>query len=131
MPTRRQRSADADRLVAQFEPKVQALIAAARAALLAAFPKTEESADLPARVLGYAYGPGYKGIVATLILSKTGVKIGVPYGAALPDPKGLLTGAGKVHRHIVITSATQLRAPATKAVLKAALSAWRSRTGHT
>jgi hypothetical protein len=129
MPTNRQRSADADRLVARYEPQTQALIAAARATLLAAFPKAEESVDLQARLLGYAYGPGYKGTVATLILSKTGVKIGIPYGAALSDPEGLLTGAGRVHRHIAITHAAQLRAPATKAVLKAALTAWRTRMG--
>jgi len=117
--------------VAQYGPQTQALIAAARAALLAAFPNAEETVDLQARVLGYGYGPGYKGIIATLILSKTGVKIGIPYGAALPDPEGLLTGAGRVHRHIAITSATQLRAPATKATLKAALCAWRTRLGGT
>lgn len=98
---------------------------------MAAFPNAEESADLKARVIGYVYGPGYKGTVATLILSKTGVKIGIPYGATLPDPEGLLTGVGKVHRHIAITKATQLRTPATKAVLKAALNAWRTRTGKT
>ena len=131
MPTHGKRSADVDRLVIQYNPQTQALITAARAALLSAFPKAEESVDLQARVLGYACGPGYKGIIATLILSKTGVKIGIPHGAALPDPEGLLAGAGKVHRHIAITSAMQLRAPATKAMLKAALSAWRSRLSDT
>ena len=131
MSTRNKRSADVDHLVTQYEPQTQALITAAREALLAAFPQAEESADLQAHVLGYGYGPGYKGIIATLILSKTGVKIGIPYGAALADPEGLLTGAGKVHRHIAITGAKQLRAPATKAVLKAALSAWRSRISDT
>ena len=29
-------------------------------------------------------------MVATLILSKTGAKIGIPYGATLPDPASLL-----------------------------------------
>ncbi len=58
--------------------------------------------------LGYNYCRGYKGTVATLILSKTGVKIGVPYGASLPDAMHLLAGAGKVHRHVAITEAAQL-----------------------
>jgi hypothetical protein len=45
----------------------------------AAFPGATETPDLQARLLGYSYGPGYKRTVATLILSKTGVKIGIPY----------------------------------------------------
>jgi len=51
-------------------------------------------------VVGYGYGPGYKGPVCTLILSKTGVKLGLPYAAALSDPDGLLEGTGKVHRFV-------------------------------
>jgi hypothetical protein len=44
-------------------------------------------------------------MVCTLILSKSGVKLGLVGGAALSDPYGLLAGTGKVHRHV------QLRAP--------------------
>ena len=50
-------------------------------------------------------GDRYKGMVCTLILSKSGVKVGLVGGAALSDPYGLLAGPGKVHRHV------QLRAP--------------------
>jgi hypothetical protein len=89
-------STEADRLVAADPASTQALITAARVALRAVFPDATESVDRKARVLGYCYGPGYTGTVATLILSKTGVKIGVPYGAQLPDPAGLLAGEGKV-----------------------------------
>ena len=46
------------------------------------------------------YSPGSKGTVCALILSKTGVKIGLFRGSELPDPKGLLRGSGKVHRHV-------------------------------
>jgi len=121
-------SPEADQLVATYPAPTQALITAARAALLATFPKATESADAKARLLGYGYGPGYKGTVATLILSKTGVKIGVPYGAQLADPTGLLTGEGKVHRHIPIETAAQLSSPALKTLLKAAFSAWKARS---
>jgi hypothetical protein len=120
-----------DQLVATYPEPIQALINATRAALLAAFPKAAESVDSKARVLGYGYGPGYKGTVATLILSKTGVKIGVPYGAQLADPAGLLTGQGKVHRHIPIEAAAQLKSSALEALLKAALNAWEARSALT
>lgn len=51
---------------------------------------------------GYSYGPGDTGTVATLSLSKTGVKIGIPYGSSLPDPAHLLAGEGKFDRHVAI-----------------------------
>jgi Domain of unknown function (DU1801) len=115
-------------LIGQYDPELQKLINAARNALALAFPRATETPDTKARVIGYCYRPGYKGTVATLILSKTGVKIGIPYGAHLPDPSSLLAGEGKVHRHIAVTELAQLKAPAVKALLKETLSAWQART---
>ena len=120
--------AELDRLVATYPASTQALINATRAALLKAFPRAAESVDTKARLLAYSYGPGYKGTVATLILSKAGVKIGIPYGAELADPAGLLTGEGKVHRHVPIETAAQLKGSALEALLMAALSAWNARS---
>src|SRR4051812_39303914 len=93
-------SAEIEILIKQYDPEIQKLTNAARKTLRAAFPRATETADLKAHLVGYSYGPGYKGTVATLILSKKGVKIGIPYGATLPDPKHLLAGEGKVHRHV-------------------------------
>jgi hypothetical protein len=80
-------SAQIDVLIDQYGPEIQKLINSTRRTLRAAFPGCAETADSKARLLGYSYGPGYKGTVATLILSKKGVKIGVPYGASLKDPQ--------------------------------------------
>jgi hypothetical protein len=115
--------------IRQYDAEIQTLINAAGSTLRAAFPGATETADPKARLLGYSYGPGYKGTVATLILSKTGVKIGVPYGASRPDPARLLACQGMVHRHVAVTASAQLKAPALKALLKDSLSAWRERTG--
>ena len=93
------------------------------------FPRATEGSDRSARVLRYSYGPEYKGTVETLILNKTGVKIGIPYGTQLPDPTGLLAGEGKVHRHVAVAEPAQLKNPALKSLLKEALNAWRARTG--
>ena len=43
---------------------------------------------------------GLSGNVCTLILSKSGVKLGLVHGSELADPNGLLEGSGKVHRNI-------------------------------
>lgn len=117
------------KLVAQYPAATQALIAAARRTLAKAFPKAEETADLEARLLSYSHGPGYKGVVATLILSQDAVKIGIPFGATLPDPARLLAGAGKVHRHVAIASAVDLERPALARLLAANLAAWGRRAG--
>jgi hypothetical protein len=120
-------SAPADLWIQQYDPAIQQLINAARSTLRAAFPGAAETADSKARLFGYSYGPGYKGTVATLILSKTGVKIGIPYGASFRDPAHLLAGEGKIHRHVAVTEAAQLEAPALKALFKEALRACRAR----
>ena len=113
-----------------YPASTRALIALARATLLAALPNATESVDATARVLGYGYGPGYKDTVATLILSKTGVKIGIPFGARLADPEGLLTGQGKVHRHIPIETAAQLKSRALESLLRSAYGSWEARSAR-
>lgn len=117
-------------LIGQYEPEIQRLIHAARRTLCVVFRGAAESSDPQAHLLGYSYGPGYKGTVATLILSKTGVKIGIPYGSSLPDPDHLLAGEGKVHRHVAIKHTAELNAPGLRALLQNALKAWEIRTGQ-
>ena len=56
--------------------------------------------------------------------------MGLARGAELADPKGLLEGAGKVHRYVRIETAADLRKPGLKPLVKAALAAWRKRTGQ-
>lgn len=58
---------------------------------------------------GYAYGLGYRGLGCTLLLSQSGVKLGLNKGADLKDPQGLLRGSGKVHRHVQFQSPKDLK----------------------
>src|SRR3954470_21454377 len=97
-------AAEAEAIFARFPPAVGEIARAARALLLARLPEAEEQPDAAANVVGYGYGPGYKGLIATIILSKGGVKLGFTKGAGLPDPHGLLEGSGKVHRYFVLAS---------------------------
>ena len=64
-------------------------------------------------MIAYSYGPGCKGLVCTLILSRKGVKLGIVRGSELPDPKQLLEGSGKVHRFVQLNAPADLKhAPA-------------------
>lgn len=116
-----------DAFLARYPEPVQALVAAARALLQDALPGAAETLDASAKLLAYRYAPGYKGLVCTLILSQTGVKLGIFRGAELPDPRHLLAGAGKVHRHVQLRTTADLKQPGLRPLLKVALAAWRKR----
>jgi hypothetical protein len=113
--------------LAAYPPEVSDLALAARILLGEALPGATETLDESARVIGYRYGPGYKGVVCTLILSRTGVKLGIARGAEIPDPKRLMGGSGKVHRLVRLRSIADLKRPGLKPLLKAALAAWQER----
>jgi hypothetical protein len=100
---------------------------AARDFLAEALPGATETLDGSAKLLGYSYGPGYKGLVCTLLLSQTSVKLGISRGSELPDPKQLMQGSGKVHRHVQLRRTADLKRPGLKPLLKAALTAWKKR----
>jgi hypothetical protein len=115
-------------LLESYPPAVRTLARAARKFVRDTVPGLDETVDNKARLLGYGYGTGYRGMVCTLILSKAGVKLGLFRGAELPDPRGLLEGSGKVHRHVPLVDAADLRRPGLKPLLTAAARAARART---
>jgi hypothetical protein len=124
-------STDIATLLAPFPAEVQDLALAAREFLIQVLPGAAETVDPSAKLVGYGYGPGYKGLVCTLILSKTGVKLGIALGSQLADPKHLMQGSGKVHRHVQLRTSKDLTKPGLKPLLKAALAAWKNRNGET
>jgi len=115
-------------LLDRYPAEVRVLALRARQLIRRLVPKAEERVDRTAPLIAYGYGPGYKDTVCVLILSKTGVKIGLPYGTTLKDPHRLLKGAGKIHRHIPLTDGDDLRRPGVTSLIKAAYGAWRRRT---
>src|SRR6266436_2676609 len=66
-----------EKLLESYPAVVQTLASTARKTLRNWLPGVEEEADSSAPVIGYGYGLGYRGIVCTLILSKSGVKLGL------------------------------------------------------
>ncbi len=116
-----------DAFLSAYPDPVQGTASAARALLKSMLPGIAETVDESAKLLGYSYGPGYKGVLFTLIMSQSGVKLGIFRGAELPDPKQLMAGKGKVHRHVQPHGSDDLKLPGLNQLLKTAISAWRKR----
>ena len=118
-----------DELLNTYPAGVSDLARETRQMILSTIPDLLEMVDKPARVIGYGFGATYKDTICTIILSKAGVKLGISESATLPDPNGLLEGTGKRHRYIAFTQSSDLKRPGIKALLKAALAAWKKRSG--
>jgi hypothetical protein len=110
------------KLIGRYSTDVQATAEASRKTIFAIKPDALEDVDEKAGVIGYGNGPGYAGMLCTLILSKKGVKLGLVGSASWPDPHGLLQGTGKVHRYLPLSSPHSLTDPQARELLIKALS---------
>ncbi|MDR0802815.1 hypothetical protein [Fluviicola sp.] len=68
-------------------------------------PNSQQELDIPAKMLAFSYGPGYKGMICVLFPSQKGVKLSFSKGAELAKKHPLLTGSGKKTRYVEITKA--------------------------
>lgn len=118
-----------DGILTRYPVSIQNLVRSARTLLLEALPDAQETIDGTAPVIGYGYGPGYKGLICSLLLSQSGVKLGLAHSAALPDPEHLLEGSGKVHRFVRLRTAGDLRRASLRQLLTEAAAAARARIG--
>lgn len=107
-------------LIESYPEDVQALASKAKQFVQKLLPKLEEHVDPSAPVIAYGYGTGYRGMVCTLILSKSGVKLGLVRGSEFPDPHQLMEGSGKVHRYVQLHTAADLRKAGLKQLIEAA-----------
>ncbi len=116
-----------DQILKKYPEEVRVITNAARESLRRWLPGIQEEADSSAPVIGYGYSPGYGGVVCTLILSKSGVKLGLVRGIELDDPHHLLEGSGRVHRYIQLNAPSDMRKVGVNQLVKAALRAWKDR----
>ncbi|MGD0864133.1 MAG: DUF1801 domain-containing protein [Rhizomicrobium sp.] len=116
-----------DAFFAGYPESTSQIAQALRRLILQNVEGAEETLDRSARVVGYGFGPGYKDTVCAIIPSLKGVKLGLAHGASLPDPKNILAGAGKVHRHIAFNSVADVKRASVKALLKSSYKAWKMR----
>jgi hypothetical protein len=108
---------------AGYTGTVGELAVALRRVIRSAIPNAVETIDEPGRVVGYAIGSGYSGLVCTIIPSKTAVKLGIVRGAEISDPHGLLEGTGKRHRYVQFNTLADLDRNGVEELLKAAQAA--------
>lgn len=116
-----------EKILHSYDETTSALAFQLRDFLLQHLENIAELPDDTANIVGYGYGPGYKDLICTIMLSKQGMKLGFYRGTELPDPAHLLTGSGKVHKFVVIRTANDIREPALKNLLDEALKAYRKR----
>ena len=121
-------SSDVINFLSNYDESVSALCLELRGFLFKTLPKIQEQLDLPARIIGYGYGPKYADTICAIILSKKGIKLGFNKGSELPDPAEILTGSGKVHKYVEIKSAADIKSPSLKKLLSAALKAYKQRS---
>lgn len=128
MPPRTTAKADdVDAFFAEYPAPVEELAHRLRALIFETVPGVGEMLDRSARVVGYGFGTGYKDTVCAIVMSKTGVKLGLSDGKSLPDPKGLLAGEGKRHAHVAFATPADLKRPGVKPLLRACHAAWKKR----
>jgi len=108
--------------IRKFAPRNQALIRALRRALRRRFPTAHEMVydNYNFFVIGYSPTERPSDAFVSLAADRNGATLFFIRGAGLPDPAGLLQGAGKQVRFVRCGSATTLALPAVEALLAAA-----------
>jgi hypothetical protein len=114
-------TAEVEQFLAPYSPEIRELAWKLRALVLEIFPDAIELPDPPAKLIGYGFDRGYKGLVCGIALHKAHVNLMFAQGAELPDPAGLLSGTGKRARHVKIRQPGDVDRPEIRALLEAAV----------
>jgi len=113
--------------LSNYSPEISTLAASLRRFLLKNLTGIREQLDIKAKIIAFGYGAGYKDNICNILLSKSGVKLGLNKGAELSDPAKLLTGSGKVHKYAEIKSERDIKSSALKKLLTEAVKAYKVR----
>jgi hypothetical protein len=110
--------------IANFEPATAALIRGVRRGLRRRLPTAVELVYDNYNFFVIGFGPTERAseCVVSLAAAANGVMLSFLQGASLPDPDGVLLGAGKQNRFVRLPSAATLSEPAVEALLRAAVS---------
>ena len=114
---------DLDGLLAAQQPQIADLTRRLCALILRLYPGalvTVSGGDI-----GFGSTRGYKGLVFVVSPHSKHVTLGLAGGASLPDPAGLMEGAGKVHRHVKLRQPSDLERPELRDLMAAALESQR------
>jgi hypothetical protein len=113
--------------LSNYEDAIRNRALGLRAVIIKLLPGIIEQVDIPAKMVGYAYGQKYAEMICTIIPSKKGLKLGFYKGVDLPDPSGILEGTGKISRYVEIQSDKDVNSAPVKQLIKAGLAAYKER----
>lgn len=117
------RNPEFEEAIASFSPEMQQLAISTRKLIHEILPEVVEVVWIKQKNTGFGTGKKKKTEhFCWLMPASRHVTLGFNYGAELPDPKHLLTGTGKLFRHIKINSLEQLSNPDLIVMLKYASS---------
>jgi hypothetical protein len=107
----------------KFEPGMAKRIRSIRRAMRRRLPTAYELVydNYNFFVIGYASTPRASDCVVSIAAYAKGITLFFYYGAALPDPNGLLRGSGKQVRSIPLESAATLTQPEVEDLIDSAL----------
>ena len=106
--------------LAPYSPAVRDLALGARALIFSVIPDATEHVYAGWKTIGYGRGVGMARQICYIAPGKAAVSLGFNQGTALPDPQGLLTGTGKLLRHVKLRQPADLATPALRALLAVA-----------
>lgn len=112
-----------DTFLKGYAPPVREIAVRARETILSVFPNATEKVYPGWKVIQYGAGADMKSVFAVISPQRERVNLGLANATDLPDPDGLLEGAGKASRHVKLTSPQAATAPAVKELIRGALQA--------
>jgi Domain of unknown function (DU1801) len=115
-------AAQLNAFVVKYEPDVQRLFKATRAAMRSIFPTAQELVydNYQFLAVGYSASERVSDCIVSLAVSPKGVALSFFHGATLPDPHRILLGSGNQNRFIRLTGAAHLAEPAVAELLRVA-----------
>ena len=100
-------------------PEILELASELQDLVLTIFPNAVISEDEDN--IGYGFGSGYKDLVFVISQYKEHVNLGIVNGASLDDAHNLMSGKGKVHRHVKLQHIEQVQSPELRELMVRAL----------
>ncbi len=119
MPANKAKPLNPEDILSSQPPPVASLANRLRAIIAEAVPEAKETAYPGWRAIGYRHPKS--GYFCGIFPLGDHVKLYFEYGAFLPDPNGMLKGATKQTRYVVIRSAKDIKIAPLKRLMEAAV----------
>ena len=100
-------------------PEILELASELQDLVLTIFPNAVISEDEDN--IGYGFGSGYQDLVFVISPYKEHVNLGIVNGASLDEAHNLMSGKGKVHRHVKLQHIEQVQSPELRELMVRAL----------